>query len=418
MKSKITMKLQLHIAFATLGMFLGMNQMHAQAPNLGAASTFGLFTAVGAIDNLANTVITGDVGTDVGAFNGFPPAVVLGQIHVADPVSAQVALDVNLAYAELGANPCGTVLGTGLGNGQILTPDNYCIGAAAIMDGDLTFDAQNDPNALFIVKIDGALSTNLGSRVLLLNGAAQCNIYWQVNGAVDFGDNSAFQGVLFANGQMTFLVGASLEGKALAIQGAIALNENIINTCSPSLLAVTLTSFEAQTGDLGTVTNVTWQTALESNSDYFLIERSLDGDHFETIGKQMASGWSDHVIDYAFTDENPMLGTNYYRLQQVDQDGVVNFSAIRSLTFSGDNNVLSVFPNPFSASLVLRFDQEMKDSNFEWQLLDATGKQIKRQTLQSPITLVEMTQIPSGFYLYRLFRNGVVIQTERLMAQQ
>jgi hypothetical protein len=411
------MKLHLHIAIATLVMFLGMSRMHAQAPNLGAASTFGLFTAVGAIDNLANTVITGDVGTDVGAFNGFPPAVVLGQIHVADPVSAQVAADVNLAYAELGANPCGTVLGTGLGNGQVLTPDVYCIGAAAIMDGDLTFDAQNDPNALFIVKIDGAFSTDLGSRVLLLNGASQCNIYWQVNGAVDFGNNSEFQGVLLANGQMTFLVGATLEGKALAIQGAIALNENTINSCSPSLLAVTLMSFNAQTGDLGAVTNLTWQTASESNSDYFLIERSSDGVHFETLGKQMAAGWSNHLIDYAFTDESPMIGINYYRLQELDQDGLGSFSTIKSLIFVGKGNVLGVFPNPFSNNLTLRLEQDMQDSALEWQLWDATGKKVMILEISTQSTHLDMSHLPSGIYLHRLIRNGVVIQSQRLIAQ-
>jgi hypothetical protein len=60
----------------------------AQVPNLGVASSFALFTSAGAINNLGPTVITGDLGTDVGAFNGFPPGIVIGQTHIADATSA------------------------------------------------------------------------------------------------------------------------------------------------------------------------------------------------------------------------------------------------------------------------------------------------------------------------------------------
>ncbi|MBL0016448.1 MAG: DUF3494 domain-containing protein [Bacteroidetes bacterium] len=411
------MKRTLHLAIATVALFFNFSLVQAQVPNLGTAVTFGLFTSVGAIDNLANTVITGDVGTNVGAFNGFPPAIVIGQIHVADPVSAQVAVDVNLAYTELVANPCGTVLGTGLGGGQVLTPGVYCIGAAAILNGDLTFDAQGDPNAVFIVQIDGALSTGLGAQVLLLNSASSCNIYWQINGAVTFGDNSAFQGVVLANGQMTFLVGATLEGKALTVQGAIAMNENTINSCAPALLPVALVDFNAEKSDAGTVANLTWKTLTESNSDYFLMERSLDGIKFETIGKQLAAGYSDLMIAYTFMDETPASGNNYYRLQQVDQDGLATYSTVQALTFAQGVSVLSVYPNPFNSTLVLRLDQVEKDANFEWQLLDAMGKQVMHSTLKDQVTRVDMTTVSTGIYFYRLTRNGVVIQSGKMIAQ-
>jgi hypothetical protein len=104
-------------------------------------------------------MVTGDIGTNVGAFTGFPPGIVIGAIHVADVVSAQAATDVMEAYGDLSAMTCGTVIGTTLGSGQILTPDIYCLGAASTLNGDLLLDGQCDPDAVFIFKIDGALAT-------------------------------------------------------------------------------------------------------------------------------------------------------------------------------------------------------------------------------------------------------------------
>ena len=69
--------------------------VYGQAPNLGAASDFVVFTSAGAfIVAGASTAVTGDVGTNAGAFNGFPPGVLVGQVHVADVVSAAAAPDV------------------------------------------------------------------------------------------------------------------------------------------------------------------------------------------------------------------------------------------------------------------------------------------------------------------------------------
>jgi hypothetical protein len=100
----------------------------SQAPNLGATSSFVLFTAAGAFSNDGASVATGDIGTNVGAFTGFPPGIVIGQIHVADAVTAQAAADVDVAYMYLEGLTCGLVIGTTLGSGQILTPDIYCLG--------------------------------------------------------------------------------------------------------------------------------------------------------------------------------------------------------------------------------------------------------------------------------------------------
>ena len=95
---------------------------YSQAPNLGSTSSFALFTAVGAFNNSGVSAITGDIGTNVGAFN-LGAAVHVGSSYVANDVTAQAALDVNLAYGSLSPVTCGSVISTTMGGGQSLLPN-------------------------------------------------------------------------------------------------------------------------------------------------------------------------------------------------------------------------------------------------------------------------------------------------------
>jgi len=234
------------------------------APNLGTASTFALFTSVGAFSNIgAATTVTGDVGTNVGAFTAFPPGTLVGQKHVADPASAQAATDVASAYSYLNGLTCGPVIGVTLGSGQILTPNVYCIGAAATLNGSLILDGGGDPDALFIFKINGALSTATFATVTLINSASLCNVYWQINGAFSLGDSSVFRGTLLVNGQISLLEGSSLFGRGLSTAGAIDLHNNIV-TIGTSPTASTISASGPTTfcqGDSVTLT-------ASSNSSY------------------------------------------------------------------------------------------------------------------------------------------------------
>ena len=157
------MKNNLQYALITVMLFLVLPFSFGQAPNLGRTSTFALFTASGSFTNVGPTIVKGDIGTHVGAFAGFPPGVVNGQIHIANGVTAQAAADVSTAYGSLSPIPCGQVLGIGLGNGQTLAPNVYCTGAASTLNGALILDGQGNPNAVFIFKIGGANCAITGS---------------------------------------------------------------------------------------------------------------------------------------------------------------------------------------------------------------------------------------------------------------
>lgn len=208
-----------------------------QAPNLGTASSYALFTVTGAFDNTGATVVKGDIGTNAGALTGFPPGNVTGTTNVANAASLQAANDVIAANNQLTAATCGpTTIGNSLG-GLILAPGVFCqTGPAAATDlaGVLTLDGGGNPNAVFIIKLNGAFSTATGSSIVLTNGASFENVYFQVDGAVNIGIGSVFRGTVLANGAISLLTGASLQGRALSIAGAINLDNNIVNG-SPDL---------------------------------------------------------------------------------------------------------------------------------------------------------------------------------------
>ncbi len=197
------------------------------SPNLGTASTFSLFTAAGAFNGDVATSVIGDIGTNAGAF--VPPGVLVGNIHVPpDPAAVLAATDVTAAYTALDVNnPCAIVLGTPFGN-QTLTPNVYCLGGASVLAGNLTLNASGNPNAVFVFKVGGALSTDPLSTITLIGGASLCNVYFWVDGAVELGSNSVFQGTIIAGGAISLLSGAVLQGRGLSTAGAISTNANVV----------------------------------------------------------------------------------------------------------------------------------------------------------------------------------------------
>ena len=164
-------------------------------PPLGAAANFALFTAVGAIDNNGPTVVNGDIGTNAGAFNGFPPGVVNGSIHVADTRSTQAATAVQTAYGHMSGLVYDNTLAVYGGTPPVtLTPGSYTVGGASTLAGTLILDGNNDPNAKFYLRVTGALTTAQNSVVVTQNGATASNVYWQIGGLTTLGQNSAMQG--------------------------------------------------------------------------------------------------------------------------------------------------------------------------------------------------------------------------------
>ena len=199
---------------------------------LGSLENYTLFTSNGAVVNTASSGIIGDIGTNLGAISGFAASAHVGSFYPPGYEAAQAALDLDYAYSQLIALP-NTVVGHALafGVGETLNAGVYYIGGAGSLAGTITLDGQNNPDAIFIFKFNGAFSTSAKSKVVLTNGASACNVFWIAEGAVSLGASTYMKGTVIAHGgACSSGSGGFIEGRMLSTAGAIGFSRSIIYT--------------------------------------------------------------------------------------------------------------------------------------------------------------------------------------------
>jgi hypothetical protein len=184
------------------------------------------------VTNTGSTVVSGQVGVSPGtAVTGFPPGQAGGAIHSADGAAAQAQIALTAGYIDAAGRAGGTAVAGDL-VGQTLTAGVYTSTSSLAISGDVTLDAQGNPDAVFIFQISSTLTTGSGSHVVLANGAKACNVFWQVGSSATLGTNSVFKGNILALTSITITTGVNLEGRALARNGAVTLDADVITGCT------------------------------------------------------------------------------------------------------------------------------------------------------------------------------------------
>ncbi|MFF3342970.1 ice-binding family protein [Streptomyces flavidovirens] len=195
---------------------------------LGTAASFSVLAGT-EVTNTGPSVIDHDLGVHPGtAISGFPPGVVLGEIHSADAVAQQAKSDLVQAYNNAAGQATDFALPAQIGNGDTLLPGVHTAVSGVGLTGDLILDAGGNPNAVWVFQIPEALTTASSSRVLLTNGASACNVYWQIGSSATLGTNSTFVGTIMALTSISVTTGTNIEGRALARNGAVTLDTNRI----------------------------------------------------------------------------------------------------------------------------------------------------------------------------------------------
>lgn len=214
------------------------------APALGKAECYSIFSSDGAVTNVGTSNIVGNVGSNNGAVSGFDPLLIAGELHlIADVSTAAAAADLLLAYTTVNtlATDITLLFPAQFGNGLVLTPHTYLLDAATTFTDSLYLDAQGNADAVFVIKINGALTTSTYAKVLLINGAKAENVYWKIEGAVNINDYSEFKGTIICNNGATsaFTTGVNIVGRMLITNGAIATTAVNIGPAvvSPSCVA-------------------------------------------------------------------------------------------------------------------------------------------------------------------------------------
>jgi hypothetical protein len=219
------------------------------APPLASAQSFAVLGAT-TVTNTGASVITGDLGVSppgvsatgfsltnhivVGPGGGVTAGlgVVTGTIFVGNPVSLLAHADASKAYAALLVQTCNSannLSGQDLG-GLTLAPGVYCFNSSAQLTGQLTLNG----NGVYVFQIGSTLTTASKSAVVLANGAAAGNVFWQVGSSSTLGTGTAFAGNLIAFTSDTVTTGVSVAGRVFALGGAVTLDTNNITVAAPT----------------------------------------------------------------------------------------------------------------------------------------------------------------------------------------
>jgi hypothetical protein len=143
----------------------------------------------------------------------------------------------------------------------------------------------------------------------------------------------------------------------------------------PVPLPIELLNFTA-TKNVGYI-NLNWATATEKNNDYFTIEKSIDGNIFETVDIVDAAGNSNSARSYTYNDKKPYYGTSYYRLKQTDYDGNYTYSLMRAIVFKNDIKLsYDIVPNPAgSGGFNLQFNS-IADEVYAVEITNLSGRAV------------------------------------------
>ncbi|HVS96935.1 MAG TPA: T9SS type A sorting domain-containing protein [Puia sp.] len=136
-----------------------------------------------------------------------------------------------------------------------------------------------------------------------------------------------------------------------------------------------------------------WDVDSIIDGDYFIVERSPDGQHFETIGALLSDRSRTH---YELTDQAPPNGSDFYRIRYAGQDGLPLFSKRMELKVSGELDV-KFYPNPVDKLFIVR-SEHMVDI----QIIDPAGTVWLSKRLQPGLQVVNATALERGVYVLRV----------------
>ncbi len=175
------------------------------------------------------------------SYGSYPTASYTGSIigieNSGDALTAQGELTnlVNAiaAYVSSGAIPQYTLNNTNY-SPVTLIPGSYVLSTPSstlLFNGStITLDAQNNPNADFIITCGADITFNNVQSIQLINGASTCNIFWIAGSSITFtGTNPpSIPGIFIAGSAITFANGANVNGRLYAQTESV----NFIGTTS------------------------------------------------------------------------------------------------------------------------------------------------------------------------------------------
>jgi len=210
-------------------MLLTREDARAMSVDLGSAAGFAILAGSG-ITIAGPTTVTGDIGSyPTVAITGTGTLTLNGVNHGGDSDTQSAKTALLAAYNDAGGRAYDLIYAGGTDLvGKTLSAGVYRSDSSLALSGTLSFDAQGDPDAVFIIQTGSTLITASDSQVLLINGAQAANIIWQIGSSATLAADSYFVGNILAHDSITLTSGAQVDGQLLALFGAVTLDSNMI----------------------------------------------------------------------------------------------------------------------------------------------------------------------------------------------
>ncbi len=162
-----------------------------------------------------------------------------------------------------------------------------------------------------------------------------------------------------------------------------------------------------------------WSSLQESNSNYFEIQRSIDGVNFAKIGQIKAKGSSDVEVDYSYKDVSSIAGINFYRLKLIDNDGAFQYSNIEAINVNIKGiKITGNYPGPFTNEVNINISSALVTPAVIF-LLDGNGKiLLSQQTVLSKginrTSFNNLGNLHNGIYFIKI-QAGNISATEKII---
>ena len=151
-----------------------------------------------------------------------------------------------------------------------------------------------------------------------------------------------------------------------------------------------------------------WETLIEINNDGFEIMHSRNSADWEVIdfveGEKVASS-------YQFVHFDPSAGSNYYRLKQIDLDGLFDLSEMRHVNIESEKKALKIYPNPAQDFVNI---SGMTNPEAAY-IFDTQGQLVKQYYVDSEAR-IDLSELESGVYFVMIAgEDSAESETKRLI---
>jgi DNA-directed RNA polymerase beta' subunit len=129
---------------------------------------------------------------------------------------------------------------------------------------------------------------------------------------------------------------------------------------------------------------IEWTTAEEINSATYEVQKSVDAKNWNTIAYVMAAVNSSSTSNYSYKDKELTSSLIYYRIKEVDQNGSITYTSIRSIRTETSASLNNIKIENSEHTVFIQFQQQVK-GNVMIRFISLSGQILTQQVVNQPV---------------------------------